>query len=53
MLPDETLRAELAWLDGTRLPVLVVPSDDGDTTTTDDDPDASDSASPDTAQPAR
>ena len=33
-LPDQTLRAELAWLDGTRLPVLVVPAN-GDTTTTD------------------
>ena len=50
-LPDETLRAELAWLDGTRQPVLVVPAPDGDATTT--DPDASESAQPDTAQPAR
>ncbi|MBZ5740545.1 substrate-binding domain-containing protein [Nocardioides mangrovi] len=28
-LPDETLRAELAWLDGSREPVLVVPDEDG------------------------
>lgn len=30
-LPDETLSAELAWLDGTRQPVLVVPGSDGET----------------------
>jgi ABC-type phosphate transport system substrate-binding protein len=29
-LPDETLRAELAWLDGSRQPVLVVPDEDGE-----------------------
>jgi phosphate transport system substrate-binding protein len=49
-LPDETLRAELAWLDGSREPVLVVPLDDESTTA---DPDATDGASPSPAQPAR
>jgi ABC-type phosphate transport system substrate-binding protein len=48
-LPDETLRAELAWVDGTREPVLVVPAE-GDTTTV--DPEATDGAT-DTAEPAR
>lgn len=28
-LPNETLQAQLAWLDGTRQPVLVQPADDG------------------------
>jgi hypothetical protein len=49
-LPDETLSAELAWVEGDREPVLVVPAD-GDTTTA--DPDASESAQPDPAAPAR
>lgn len=50
-LPDETLRAELAWLDGTREPVLVVPAEGGETTTT--DPKASEGASQGPAEPAR
>lgn len=49
-LPDETLRAELAWLDGSRQPVLVVPSDDG-TTTTSLEP--TPTTEPEPAQPAR
>jgi len=32
-LPDETLRAQLAWLDGSREPVLVVPDVNGELTT--------------------
>lgn len=50
-LPDDTLRAQLAWLDGTREPVLVLPVDGGDTTTT--DPEASGGATQRPAEPAR
>lgn len=49
-LPDETLRAELAWLDGSREPVLVVPLDDESTTA---DPEAGEVATPSPAEPAR
>lgn len=49
-LPDETLQAELAWLDGSREPVLVMPLDDESTTA---DPEATEDASPSPAEPAR
>lgn len=49
-LPDETLKAELAWVDGSREPVLVVPAE-GDTTSA--DPDDTESGEPDPAEPAR
>ncbi|MFC7496532.1 MULTISPECIES: substrate-binding domain-containing protein [unclassified Nocardioides] len=49
-VPDETLRAELAWIEGTHAPVLVVPAG-GDTTTV--DPEAAESAAPDPVEPAR
>lgn len=49
-LPDETLRAQVAWLDGSREPVLVVPLDDESTTA---DPEATEDASPSPAEPAR
>ena len=49
-LPDETLRAELEWLDGSRDPVLVVPLDEESTTA---DPEAGRNSSPTPAAPAR
>lgn len=49
-LPNETLRVELGWIDGTRVPVLVVPAA-GDTTTTAPSDDPSESSSP--GEPAR
>jgi phosphate transport system substrate-binding protein len=48
-LPNDTLKAELEWVDGTRAPVLVVPAAGDATTTTtapSDDPSATDSAAP-------
>lgn len=52
-LPDETLSAQLAWLDGTRQPVLVVPSDDDTTTTTTATAQPSPTTSTDSPVPAR
>ena len=47
-LPDETLEAELSWLDGSREPVLVVPLNETSTTA---DPEA-DNTNPSPAAPA-
>jgi ABC-type phosphate transport system substrate-binding protein len=51
-LPDETLRAELAWLDGSREPVLVVPDRNGEISS---NPTETPSQTPDSTvqQPAR
>ncbi len=50
-LPDQTLRAQLAWLDGSREPVLVRP--DGATTTSDPTAGPDPGSGPTPAEPAR